>query len=476
MDEVRAKRIAAELKGHQVSGWTVCEYINYGKSAVILRATRGSDEAALKIFDPDLVERFGRSTQLSRIKRETDLIGKSHPNLVEIVDGGECSSTGYLFVAMTYLPDKNLAQVIRELPRSHIFPIIAQTASAAKFLEDNGIAHRDIKPGNICISDDFSFAKLLDLGVLRPVGLSDLTDEGEQRVFVGTLRYSPPELLYREEQDTLEGWRAVTFYQLGAVLHDMVMQYPLFHKYGKPYARLVDAVREEVPQILANDVEPRLLVLAKSCLVKNPAERLSLVSWNDFLLMLSSEEKGDILREKIMKKIGIVKGNIVEDKEEAKRSAARKRLLEFESIIDSIKETIRGICVSNTDCFPPFETITSKRVTETKYVIITCFGPSDRYSLGVALTLAIEVTRSGDPETIIELGSIAVASTACLADVSGGGIAAKLFFKGPYDHSFVKGTVQNLLLSLLDGGQDLSPEALIGPRVGNLENVLVLPL
>src|SRR4030043_74679 len=107
MDEIRAKRMAAELVDHQMSCWTVREYINYGNSVVILRATRDAKEAALKVFDPDLVERFGLATQLSRIRRETDLIGKSHKNLIEIMDGGECTSTGYLFVAMAYLPHKN---------------------------------------------------------------------------------------------------------------------------------------------------------------------------------------------------------------------------------------------------------------------------------------------------------------------------------------------------------------------------------
>jgi hypothetical protein len=67
----------------------------------------------------------------------------------------------------------------------------------------------------VAISHDFEHCTLLDLGVIRPVGIAEITDE-RQRHFIGTLRYSPPELLIREEQDTPEGWRAITFYQLGA--------------------------------------------------------------------------------------------------------------------------------------------------------------------------------------------------------------------------------------------------------------------
>ena len=70
MDTIRAKKIAKELNGKRVGGWTILDYINNGKAAVILRAVKGEDTAALKIFDPELIERFGKKTQLIRVQRE----------------------------------------------------------------------------------------------------------------------------------------------------------------------------------------------------------------------------------------------------------------------------------------------------------------------------------------------------------------------------------------------------------------------
>jgi serine/threonine protein kinase len=81
-------KMSAELLGKTVGGWLIKEYINHGKSAVVFLAQRSSQEAALKIFDPEIVERYGRDVQSARIKREVSLIGKSHPNLVAIYDGG----------------------------------------------------------------------------------------------------------------------------------------------------------------------------------------------------------------------------------------------------------------------------------------------------------------------------------------------------------------------------------------------------
>lgn len=122
MDQFRAKRIASELQGKEVGRWAVIDYINYGKSSLVVKATRNGENAALKIFDSDLVERFGREIQLSRIEREKSLIGKSHPNLIEIKDSGASANTNYLFVAMAYLPYENLAHVIANVPRDCIWP------------------------------------------------------------------------------------------------------------------------------------------------------------------------------------------------------------------------------------------------------------------------------------------------------------------------------------------------------------------
>ena len=184
MDSTKAKRITKELASKKVGSWTVLEYINNGKAGLVARANRQGVNVALKIFDPDLVERYGRDKQLERIEREKKLIGKSHPHLIEIIDGGACNKTGYLYVVMTHLPFKNLAQVLTEVPRDRIFPIISQIGNAAKFLEDLELVHRDIKPENIAISDDFQNAILLDLGVIRPLKLSELTDHDDEKIFI----------------------------------------------------------------------------------------------------------------------------------------------------------------------------------------------------------------------------------------------------------------------------------------------------
>jgi serine/threonine protein kinase len=184
--------MSQELIGRRVGGWLIHRFLGAGKSAVVFEAERDRTRGALKLFDPELVERFGKATQLARIERERSLIGKHHLHLVQVLDGGECAESGHLYVAMELIDAPHLGSSLTLVPRDKIATILRQIASAARFLEEKGLAHRDIKPDNIAILTDFSRAVLLDLGVLRPFGDSSLTDE-DAGVFVGTLRYSSPE-------------------------------------------------------------------------------------------------------------------------------------------------------------------------------------------------------------------------------------------------------------------------------------------
>ena len=92
-------------------------------------------------------------------------------------------------------------------------PCPSSSSRPASSSEADKLAHRDIKPANIVVLDNFSRLVLLDFGVLKPVGEVGLTDVDEQRLFVGTLQYSSPEFLLRDEEDNEQGWRALSIYQ-----------------------------------------------------------------------------------------------------------------------------------------------------------------------------------------------------------------------------------------------------------------------
>ena len=271
-----------------------CDDVSLGKggSATVFKATKGGEEYALKIFDKTALEEFGAG-ETTRIERQLSLRNHKIENLIKIFDGGYDEDKQTYFLVMEYLPWPSLEKSIEKLPNDAIPNLMAQLAKAAKELEELGIVHRDIKPANIHVSTDFKSLKLLDLGVMQPTEPTQ-EDVSEGR-FVGTLRYAPPEFLLRQENRDLDGHRAITFYQMGGVLYDMLMKRPLFWEYSKPKSKLYKAVECVVPTI---DVERRMdywAALADCCLAKEPRHRLKNVSWNDFFEQ-SSEDAGSRIK------------------------------------------------------------------------------------------------------------------------------------------------------------------------------------
>ncbi len=272
------------LVGEQFRGWKILRELGRGDSAIVYEAAQGEKRAAIKIFFPEALGKHGFDEETQRLELQLKLRGKRHhPNLVEIFDGGVAEELGNtLFLVMELVPGNTLATVVDCAPNTSIAPLIRQLAAAAQYLEQQGLVHRDIKPANIVVSDDFSRLTLLDLGILRTIGSDDAGRLSGNR-FVATARYSPHEFVWRTEVESPEAWRAITFYQIGGVLHDLIMKKRLFDGQDEPPARLYDAIKLITPDIDANDCEPWLRVLAQCCLVKDWRERLKLVSWESFL-------------------------------------------------------------------------------------------------------------------------------------------------------------------------------------------------
>jgi serine/threonine protein kinase len=376
MNNHSAEKLTAELLGQTVGGWLVEKYINHGKSAVVFLASKGVQKAALKVFDPGIVDRYGRDAQKKRIERERSLIGKSHPKLVSVYDVGEQGE--FLFVVMEYFDGKNLAEVLLNVPPSEVRSLISQIASAAKYLEEESFAHRDIKPENIGVFPDMKFAKLLDFGVIRPFDLSNVTDVGDQRYFIGTLQYSPPELLFREEEEqSIEAWRAITFYQLGAVLHDLLMRKPLFEKFKNPYARLVRAVEREIPLVNNPEADADLRLLAQNCLAKDPCYRLDTVKWEDFSQSKVSDPMDGARRRIAQHRVAAVQAPKVPTSQEDLLSA------QIFSLRTSIYDAV--VSTTKTESLPRYSMQTIREPHP--YLLRVLFDPSEKNGLGCYFAL-----------------------------------------------------------------------------------------
>jgi serine/threonine protein kinase len=454
MDSIIAKRIETGLLGREIAGWKITGRLDSGKSAVVFRASRDSEAAAIKIFDPEMVERYGKNVQLARIERELRLKGKHHPNLIKILDGGECNSTGYLFVAMELIDAPNLASVLSTVPADRIWGLISQIAGAARFLEDLELVHRDIKPGNIVISRDFQQAVLLDLGVLRPFGVTGLTDE-EQRKFVGTLQYSPPEFLVREEEDSPEGWRAITFYQLGAVLHDFIMKEPIFVEQSEPYGLLARAVERINPKIQSTEVPPDLVVLAASCLQKDPKLRLDLVKWEDFdPPQLRGDSPLDDAKSRIRRRRAIAQQSSSVGNEISPEQQARSARRTLEKLQAALQNGMQQECIGS-ELFPQLEIHDAAPTGFTAGRFKVQFCASEDHALSEMLSIFVSLELLDEHSEAVRISYAGAVSKAAVDWPSLKPSYSQELFKGVYNQPSVDAKLKQVLYELLDKAQQV---------------------
>ena len=178
---------------------------------------------------------------------------------------------------MEYVDWPTLKEVISEAPADHVEILFDQLISAVQYLNNQGLVHRDIKPENILVDPGFGHLKLIDFGVMREVSTEedalDATDHGLRRPFIASAQYSSPEYLFRLKEPSEEMWRALTIYQIGGVLHDLVVRKPLFDDVVRSENKfaLAMAVLTQVPDFSkVSDSLKSLAVVASNCLVKDP--------------------------------------------------------------------------------------------------------------------------------------------------------------------------------------------------------------
>ncbi len=275
-----SRKIAQEWCSSKGSGWSIGKGLGEGGTAPVYEVLTPDGVRALKLYSAEFSDGKKGLIERKRIEQQLALRDHNCPSLVQIFDGGEFH--GRLFLLMARAPGTELEKRLHEIPRHQIRHIVDQVARAVAFLRTLEICHRDIKAANVYVSDDATQVTLLDVSVTRniydPVGVG--TDHDGQLPVVATARYSPPEYLFRLLEPGPELWHALDVYQLGALLHDLIMRRPLFESEFKAASenryRFAWLVATTAPRLEATDVDQDLMFLARRALDKDWRRRSSL--------------------------------------------------------------------------------------------------------------------------------------------------------------------------------------------------------
>ena len=206
----------------------ILECLGRGGMGVVYKARQPRLDrlVALKIIAP---EREKHPAFAGRFEKEARALARlNHPNIVTIHDFGQAGGMYYLL--MEYVDGVNLSQLLHggRLAPKEALVIVPHICEALQYAHDQGIVHRDIKPGNILLGKNGQ-VKIADFGVARIVGReatdthagveptppSEATKEGR---VVGTPQYMAPE---QTEQPGEVDHRA-DIYALGVVFYQML--------------------------------------------------------------------------------------------------------------------------------------------------------------------------------------------------------------------------------------------------------------
>ncbi len=186
-----------------------------GMSTVLLALDeRLERHVAVKLLAEHLAD---DPTFVSRFRREALSAARLvHPNIVQVFDSGFDESAHQHFIVMEYVPGLSCAEILRDrghLDVDQVVDIVGQACRGLDYAHRNGVVHRDVKPGNLLVSES-GVVKLADFGIARATGQSSITQVGS---VLGTAAYLSPEQARGEEAGP-----QADLYSLGVVTYQLL--------------------------------------------------------------------------------------------------------------------------------------------------------------------------------------------------------------------------------------------------------------
>jgi eukaryotic-like serine/threonine-protein kinase len=260
-----ARRIPSVLAGR----YEVVRRVGVGGMADVYLADdrKMGRQVALKILHPQYA---GDDSFVERFRREALSAARlQHPNIVQIYDSGQ--EGDFNFIVMEYVEGRSLKDYLADeggqLEVAEASRIAREVLTALAYAHRTGLVHRDIKPGNILLSEDGK-VQVTDFGIARAEAGSTMTQTG---TILGTAYYLSPE---QAQGLPLDGRSDI--YSLGVVVYEMLTGRRPFEG-DSPVSIAYKHVREmpRPPSTHRGDIPRSLEAIIMTAMAKRPEDRYS---------------------------------------------------------------------------------------------------------------------------------------------------------------------------------------------------------
>ncbi|MEO8878834.1 MAG: serine/threonine-protein kinase [Gemmatimonadaceae bacterium] len=207
--------------GQRLGAYEVVRLVGTGGMGAVYEATRADDQYRKRVAIKIVQGGLDSELTLGRFRRERQIhAGLEHPNIATLLDGG-MTPAGQPFLVMEFVEGLPITTWCNrhELGVRERVALFRQVCGAVQHAHKNLVVHRDLKPGNILVTEDGT-VKLLDFGIAKLLG-DDASDDampltrGGVRPF--TPEYASPEQVHGDTLST-----SSDVYSLGVVLFELL--------------------------------------------------------------------------------------------------------------------------------------------------------------------------------------------------------------------------------------------------------------
>ncbi|KNC47985.1 TKL protein kinase [Thecamonas trahens ATCC 50062] len=241
---IRFEVVCKDLAVIPFSDLTIGPLLGQGGCGTVYKATWQHAPVAVKFLSKahsvSVIQQFLAEISILSEKR--------HPNIVYYI--GMCPEEEHVALITEFMPGGDLATLIHSsglyLDLSHRIQLLMDVARALAYLHADEKPHRDIKPANILLSQDYSMAKLGDMGLTG-------AKTGKYAGF-GTRLYMAPEVLLGAESDETSD-----MYSFGVVMYEVLTGRRPFHDtgYSKSKSKSKTRTRTASPTGTGTELRPR---------------------------------------------------------------------------------------------------------------------------------------------------------------------------------------------------------------------------